>query len=83
MELRNPESAAFAVDIPSVGAVGIEPGATFEVSDPDVAAQLIEQGFEPADAAVPDPDPDPDPDPEAEPEAEPELIEPDPETEEV
>ena len=49
MQLRNPETAPFAVDIPSVGAFGVEPGATFDVVDPAVAAQLIEQGYEPAD----------------------------------
>lgn len=49
MELRNPPSAPFAVDIPSVGAFGVEPGAAFEVADPATAAQLIEQGYEPVE----------------------------------
>ena len=46
MKLRNPESAPFAVDIPAAAAFGIEPGGTFDVADPGVAAQLIDQGFE-------------------------------------
>lgn len=46
MKLRNPESAPFAVDVPAAAAFGIEPGGIFDVADPEVAARLIDQGFE-------------------------------------
>ncbi len=38
----------FALDIPTLGVVGVEPGEPFEVPDADVE-QLLDQGFEPAD----------------------------------
>ena len=38
----------FALDIPALGVVGVEPGEPFEVPDAD-ADHLLAQGFEPAD----------------------------------
>lgn len=42
----------FTADFPSLGRVGVEPGAVLEVADEAAATSLLLQGFPPADKAA-------------------------------
>lgn len=52
MKLKYP--GPFMADFPSLGRMGVEPGAELDVADVAAATSLLEQGFPPVDKAARD-----------------------------